>query len=313
MVDPGVKTNSIFETDWWLDAVAEGSWERISVVNKNNEVIASFPIVKRRRFGQKILSEPTLTQTLGIYIEDTGAKLCKKKEKQKKLINQIIERLPKGYQYDFYLDSNNDYVLPFIWSGFRVEPYFSYRIDDLSDMEEVWKGFKENIKTDIRKAKKIVTVEETDDIEVMIDMQVKTFERQGRKSPSNKEIIRCFDKAAKEHNSRLILQAKDEEGNIHAATYFLYDDERCYYLLGGGDPQYRNSGANSLLIWEGIQFASTKSKIFDFEGSMIEDIERFVRGFGSKEHVYYRVKKLNWMLTFADYIKPKVKRLLEYK
>lgn len=308
-----VYTNSIFEKEWWLDSVAGGNWEYITIEKKNGDIMASFPIYKTKHLGWKTLKVPPLTQTLGIYIEETGAKLTKTLEREKKIINQIINNLPLGYQYDFYLDINNSYVLPFVWAGFKVEPMFSYRIEDLTDLDKVWAGFKENIKTDIRKAERKVKVIEENNIELLIAMQKKTFERQGRKFPLDENIIRNIDSASDKHNSRLFLCAIDNEGNIHAATYFVFDENRCYYLMSGGDPKYRNSGATSLLVWEGIKRASERVKIFDFEGSMIEDIERFIRGFGAAPHTYYHVKKLNLFLSFVDYVKPKIKRLLNYK
>ena len=240
-------------------------------------------------------------------------KVKQKFEKEKKIINSIIEKLPKGYQYDFYLDLNNEYVLPFIWAGFKVEPMFSYRIEDLSNLDKVWEGFKENIRTDIRKAKKKVHIVEEKNIEKLITMQKKTFLRQNRKLPFSEETIINIDKATKEHNASILLCAVDDDENIHAATYFVFDEKRCYYLMGGGDFKYRNSGATSLLIWEGIKIASNRVKIFDFEGSMIEDIERFVRAFGAKPRIYYHVKKIKGILLFVEYIKPKVKKILHYK
>lgn len=306
-------TNSIFEKSWWLDAVAKNQWERVIVKKKNGETAAAFPIYRTKYFGFKLLTVPTLTQTLGIYIEDTGAKLTKRLEKEKKLINEIIEKLPKGYNFDFFLDINNEYVLPFIWSGFKVEPRFSYRFESLDSLDEIWSGFKENIKTDIRKAQKKVSVIEENDIELLIQMQKKTFERQGRKLPMDEAIIHRIDEAAARNNSKLLLCAKDFEGNLHAAAYFVFDENRCYYLISGGDPEYRNSGATSLLIWEGIKRASKRVSIFDFEGSMIEDIERFVRGFGAKPRTYYRVRKQNCILSLAEYIKPVIKKVLNYK
>ena len=46
---------------------------------------------------------------------------------------------------------------------------------------------------------------------------------------------------------------------------------------------------------------------------MIEDIERFVRGFGAIPRNYYRVKKLNCMQSIAEYFKPRIKQILHYK
>ena len=62
--------------------------------------------------------------------------------------------------------------------------------------------------------------------------------------------------------------------------------------MGGGDPEFRNSGATSLLMWNAIQFASTVSQIFDFEGSMIESVERFFRGFGAVQTPYFSISHI---------------------
>ncbi|KZZ15518.1 hypothetical protein A3751_17170 [Oleiphilus sp. HI0080] len=42
-------------------------------------------------------------------------------------------------------------------------------------------------------------------------------------------------------------------------------------------------------MWEAIKFASTVTKRFDFEGSMIEPIERFFRGFGAMQKPYFQI------------------------
>ena len=307
------KINSIFEKDWWLNAIVGDSWERLTIKKKNGDIAASFPIYKTKLFGRKILTVPPLTQTLGLYIENTGAKLTKQLEKSKKLTNEIIGMLPNDYQYDFYLDANNEYVLPFIWAGFKVEPMFSYRIESFVDLDSVWAGFKENIKTDIRKAEKCLTIKEENDIQLLIKMQKKTFERQNRTFPLDVDLISRLDCAATNNESKLLLCAYDDDNNLHAATYFVFDDKRCYYLMSGGDPEYRNSGATSLLIWEAMKRFIGRVEIFDFEGSMIEDIERFVRGFGAKPNVYYHISKTKGIISFVKFIKPRVKKLLHYK
>ena len=49
------------------------------------------------------------------------------------------------------------------------------------------------------------------------------------------------------------------------------------YLLGGSN---LNIEIVSTLQWEAIKFASSFVDEFDFEGTMIESIERFIRGLG---------------------------------
>ena len=95
--------------------------------------------------------------------------------------------------------------------------------------------------------------------------------------------------------------AEDAEGKIHAAAYIVWDKHTTYYLMGGGDPELRNSGATSAVMWEAIRYASSINTSFDFEGSMIEPVERFVRGFGAKQVPYFHVWKFNSKLMYSLY------------
>jgi hypothetical protein len=53
------------------------------------------------------------------------------------------------------------------------------------------------------------------------------------------------------------------------------------------------AGANTLLYWEAIRLASQVSRAFDFEGSMVEPIEHYFRGFGGRQTPYFCVRRAN--------------------
>jgi hypothetical protein len=102
-----------------------------------------------------------------------------------------------------------------------------------------------------------------------------------------------LDNSCKANNSRKIFYARDDQGTVHAAIYIVWDEISAYYLMGGTDQSYRNSGATSLCMWEAIKFASTVTERFDFEGSMIESVERFFRAFGARQIPYFQIRKVN--------------------
>ena len=52
---------------------------------------------------------------------------------------------------------------------------YSYRIYDIRDADLLWNGLAENIRTDIKKAQKIITIEDNHSIEDLILMQLKKF------------------------------------------------------------------------------------------------------------------------------------------
>ena len=304
--------NSIFEEPWYLDAVAPNHWHAIEIF-RNKELHARLVYSIERKWGKKTICNPPFTQTVGPWFFDTKAKKVNNLAREKELLNEIIEQFPKRLNIDLTLDSNRQYILPFRWRGFRYEPTFSYRISDLTNLEQIYTNIRENIKGDIKKADKKLIVKEDLPIEVLIELQNKTFARQKRKNPYDIETIKRLDKSCREHNASKLFAAVNSENNIHAVAYFIYDSERCYYMFGGADPEFRNSGAGCFLIWEGIKFAAKHSKMFDFEGSNVEDIEQVFRSFGGDFVVNYRVFRFNLWSLFMDYLKPKIKKIIGYK
>lgn len=109
------------------------------------------------------------------------------------------------------------------------------------------------------------------------------------------------------------LEAWDAEGNVHSCAYFVYDENVCYYLLGASDTKFRSSGAQSLILWEGIQFVAKHSCVFDFEGSMVEGIENFFRQFGGVCTAFYTVSRRNFLKKVLAVAKPRDKQFLGYK
>jgi hypothetical protein len=46
-------------------------------------------------------------------------------------------------------------------------------------------------------------------------------------------------------------------------------------------------------MWEAIKFARSVTRQFNFEGSMIEPVERFFRAFGAVQTPYFQITKTN--------------------
>jgi hypothetical protein len=106
-------------------------------------------------------------------------------------------------------------------------------------------------------------------------------------------VVRRIYEACEKQGSGQAFFAVDRQDRVHAALYLVWDGRAAYYLLGGGDPKLRNSGAHSLIMWEAIKHAATVSKTFDFEGSMVEPVERFFRAFGARQKPYHQITRIN--------------------
>lgn len=298
--------NSLFEQPWWLDIVAPGNWHEAVLKDENGNVNARLPYVLS---GHRV-TMPPLTQNLGIWMTDSirgdyGA--------QKKAIFELFAQLPGGCSISHSLSPANQYVLPFRWLGCQLEPRFTYRLTDLQNSEKLYQQFSKTAKKNIKYAKNKVTLSDRTDVDTLLDLLDKTFAAQNRKNPMPKDLIRKIVQVCDETGHGKYVDARDPEGNVHACAYFVYDEQVCYYLMGASDSAYRSSGAQSLILWEGIQFAALHSRVFDFEGSMIEGIENFFRQFGGECTPYYEIKKSNLLHELVSVFKPRLKKLLGYK
>ena len=282
--------NAVFEQPWWLDAVAPGAWAD-AVVRNGDEVVARFPYPIRRRAGLTAISQPPLTQTLGPWLAPSSGKYARRLETEKKLLGQLIEQLPRFDYFRLSFSTALTNWLPFYWAGFDATVRYTYRIEDLSDLDRVRSEFQEQVRRGIRKAEGVVEVDGDFPLDDLLRLNTRTFERQGLKPPYSDEFVRRLDAACTERGARRILGAVDAEGRTHAALYVVWDDRTLYPIINARDPELQAFGANTLLYWEAIRLASEVSQVFDFEGSMLEPIEHFVRAFGGTQTPYFSISR----------------------
>jgi hypothetical protein len=282
--------NSVFEQPWWLDAVAPGQWGAAEVM-RGDKVVARLPYMQRRRLGLTTISQPPFTQTLGPWLAPMEGKYARRVETEKKLLSQLVEMLPP---FDFFRQSLAPSLtnwLPFYWTGFEATVRYTYRIADLTDLDRVRSEFQEQVRRGIKKAESAVEIDHDYPLEDLLRLNEQTYARQGVKSPDDPDLIRRLDAACAARGARRIIGAVDAEGRTHAALYVVWDERTLYALINAREPELQTFGSNTLLYWEAIKLASEVSQLFDFEGSMLEPIEHFFRGFGGRQTPYFSISK----------------------
>lgn len=300
---------SLFQQPYWLNAVAPGQWGA-AVVSGGGQIAARLPYVIKREYGLTRLVMPQLTKFLGPWLSPPFGKYSNELARQKDMMFELIEQLPRfdGFAQNFHYTITN--WLPFYWKGFSQTTRYSYVLDDLSDEEKLWSEMQGNIRREIRKAEKQVEVRDDLGIEGFLDLNIKTYARQGMHLPYSRELVRRIDSVLEKRNQRRIFSAVDTRGRIHSALYLIWDSNSAFYLMGGSDPSLRNSGSGSLLMWEAIRFTSSVSRCFDFEGSMLEPIERFFRGFGARQRQFFSIMFMNRRVKLLTRYQDVVGRIL---
>ncbi len=271
------------------------------IVEKGGIVVGSLPYHRTKKKGFSRILMPNVTQTMGAYIKyPKGQKYYKRLSWEKTIMTELINGLPSFDSFVQNFDRRVTNWLPFFWSGFQQTVRYTYVIENIT-IEDLEKNFETDIRRRRRRAyENGVEVVENDDIEKFYELNVMTFKRQQIKVPYSLDFIKKLYTACKQNNAVTIYSAKLGE-DIIAASFLVNDNNTVYYLMGGIDPDFKSLGGMDIVQFEGIKYALSHNKSFDFEGSMIESIEKYFRSFGAIQKPYFQISKTNSRLLKTVY------------
>jgi hypothetical protein len=278
---------------WWMEAVCIGQkWDVLFVRDANDRIIASIPFLIKKKWGLRYIIQPLLAQTNGIWIKyPEGQTENERLSYEKKICNDIISQLDKlklaFFLQHFHFSFTN--WLPFYWKGFSQTTRYTYRIPDISDLDNVFSGFSSSKKGHIRKAEKNLKV--SFELSPEEFYKYKTLYQSKEEGKVPKELLLSCCNVALSQNMGSIIAIKDPSGNVHAGAFFVWDENSAYFLASFYNPTFRSSGASSLIRWETLKFLSGKTKSFDFEGSMLEGVEDLNRHFGAIQTPYFQIRR----------------------
>ena len=283
----------IFCQPWWLQAVSPDHWG-VAVVENGGEIAAAWPYTYKMKLGRfRIQDLPCFFSYSGPWLRASNAKYPKRISDENRLITVLIEKLPPFASFQQWLHPVVTNWLPLYWKGYEQTTRYTYIIDYKKGLDAIWDETRANIRTDIRKAEKALIIIEDSDIKRFLTLQHTTYSHQGMSLPYPEEMFSRLDDECSKRGVRKILLAVDSENRVHAGAYLVWDNATVYAILRGADPCLRNSGANSLVIWEAVKFAVAGRKAFDFAGSWVEPIERFVRAFGARQTPFSEISRMD--------------------
>jgi len=283
---------SIFAHRWWLEAVAPGMYE-ILEIRSGDGIQAAWPIVYGKSDGVKHVCMPALTQKLGILFAPSNANPVEEQSKNQRLATELMEQL--GDSTSFHQNFHETFTdwLPFCWRGYAQTTRYTYVLEDISDPGVLWNNVRQKAKTEIRKAQKLgIQIRDDLDLAQFTEIIRKTFARQNRSPLGSDELVSRLDAACSKNAGRKIFAGVDSQGRVHAAVYMTWSGDTAYTLMGGGDPELRQSNAYRLVCWEAMIFAGSIARRFDFVGSMLSQVEPVFRGLGAKQVPYFSITKV---------------------
>ena len=281
----------IFNTINWTRTCKKGI-QHYGIYNEGDELIGGFLIFKENKFGMSIYRNPSFTPSIGPFLKIDAKNLSNIASTWKEAISLMADFFDK-LPYSIISFSLNIYVVdaqPYIWRKFKVVPSYTYVLDLTLSVEDLWKRMTNERRKNVVKGEKDgLTVRKLEDLHVIKSLVNNTFLRQKMKFNGD-----CLD--------NILFEFASSDNSFAFGTYFkedpiacafcIYDRHTAYYILGGYDSENKHHGAGALAMWNAIKYAKDLGlKYFDFEGSMIPQIERYFRGFGGRLTPYYRINK----------------------
>ena len=294
----------LFLQYWWMETVCVGKQWDVALVEKEGDgqwsperVQGALPYLIGKRIGMRYVLQPQLTQYNGPYYRyEEGLSDCRRLEFEKKVgaeLTEQLERLRLAYYEQNFAPSVTNWM-PFHWAGYRQTTRYTYRIEQLDDLDTVLSQMDyDKRQRKIRKAQEHLHADEGMTPEEFARFHATYWKSRGEKDLLSEEFIVRVIKAACARNQGLLLALKDGDGVIRAARFVVYDDHCAYSLLSALHPEGHDNGASALLFWELFQRLQHKTRAFDFEGSMDAGIEYSYRLYGARQVPYFNISKCN--------------------
>lgn len=291
----------LYFNEWWLESVSGSMNWGIAKVTYPDYAVGYWPwVLKKNRFGIMKLSQPPLTQFLGPYIilNQSNTKHAHSPSRDMQMYNELYRQLPRHHILQQNISPDISSWLPFYWQGFNQTTRYTYRINTSASEPDLWSNIQNSQRRRIKKSFAIGhSVAYSLDPTELYRLNALTFQRQGLTQRLKKQVLYQLCNALAIHNSGQIIYIISDDGYICSAILLAWDDYNCYYVCGGTDPNYRDTAAGSRIIWEAILYSKSISKNFDFEGSMVQPIEKFFRTFGPQSYPYHNLSKYNSRLA----------------
>lgn len=211
-----------------------------------------------------------------------------------------IDELIKRYRsIAMPLSWNFTDLRPFLWHNyhdselgqFQVTPRYTAVLDLNGIDSETFPGQVRTCRRqEWRKGADYIVQEETD-IDRFMALYELTFARQDiALSEAKLALVRRITCAAVEQGYGRLTSCTTPKG-VASMTLFLFDKQRAYYLFAANDPELRNTGAASRLMFDNIFYAQQRGLAeFDFVGVNSPNRGDFKLSFNPELKLYFDVR-----------------------
>lgn len=260
-------TNRLCYANSWFLNIVSPKWE--ALVSEDFNYLMPLPV--KRKYKIPYIVQPHLAQQLGVFsvfeIDD-------------EVLEVFIKNIPY-YSYEINLNENNKHEEVICKKNYILKLNQPYSILSTE--------FSKNTVRNIAKAKKQkLIIEKNISLEVYLNFY---YSIEKEFISSDKSVLQQLLIEGIEREQVILYGAFDVNNQLIAAVCIFITEQRLTYLFPVSNNVGKQSSAMFMIINDLIKEHAEKDILLDFEGSQIEGIARFYKGFGAVNQPYYVLKK----------------------
>ena len=276
----------LFQQHWWMEAVCMGKEWDVLLAERQGRIEGALPYLIGKKYGLRYILQPQLTQFSGPWIDPSLPP-----SRQRDVMTQLVQQLNSlhvHYYQQCFSPTVSDH-LPFHWAGYQQTTRYTYRFPSIADpaaLQAAASRARRQNMSDVATA--ISGIDENFPTEQFQKLHRSYFEQRKGHDLLPPELITRVCNEALRRQQGLLWALRDKHGHAVNASFVVYDDHTAYALMSAITPDApRNS--QTYLFWRIIEHLSSRTKAFDFEGSMEQGNEYFYRSFGAVQMPYHCV------------------------
>jgi ribulose bisphosphate carboxylase small subunit len=260
----------IYGMSWYLDRVCL-SWDALVMGNYD----AVMPLPWKKKFGLKYMYQPWFAQQLGIFALDPAVIKT----------DDFVEAIPRNFR-------RREISFNFMnrFESIKTLQRYNYVLSLSSDHQTLLRAFSENTIRNIKKATK-QGYAITREIGAEEFMNLMWSEIGYLLNEKHRFIIKNLIEFLVQNNYAGPVGIKNNKNELLGAVFFVRFQSRLIYLFSASNQKGKENRVMFQIVDEIIRENCGKPLLLDFEGSMIDGIARFYKGFGSNKEIYHCINK----------------------
>ncbi len=270
----------VYAYSWYLDIVSE-NWCALV----GDDYRAVFPLPYNTKYGISYVYQPFFTQQLGLFSIDPISQ---------NLIANFLDAIPDNFKF---IAINLNTYIKVNYPQAKLQRRTTHHLDLIEPYPTISSRYSGNTKRNISRAVAFgVSVAQSITANELIKLkkQNNPANLQSKHINTIKQLIaQSIAKGVGE-----MYGAYNSRNELCAGALFLKSNGKVVYLLASSTEEGKGQRAMFALVDHYISKNSEHNLVLDFEGSNIDSIARFYRGFGATacEYNHITINRLPWFL-----------------